>query len=113
MKNKMDIPTYEEIIRSTNKEEYKGYLFQRHLTENLYFVIEILNENVIFPNYGESVIEFSFCTKNFFSIAKVRYINCKEGYLAGIAHMIGFADTFQDVFANCSKNLKAHIREGE
>ena len=87
-----------------NNREYKGLEFKVHMTENLYLLFEIRNENLIFIN-GRSKIYVAWCTHNGFPIATETYINCKEGYDEAIKFLFQTAEKFENVFRDFSENI--------
>ena len=76
---KITIPSYDQFCSMNNDREYKGLEFKVHMTENLYLLFEMRNENLIFIN-GQSKIYVALCNHNGFPIATETYIKCKEGY---------------------------------
>lgn len=86
-----------------NNREYKGLEFKVHMTENLYLLFEIRNENLIFIN-GRSKIYVAWCTHNGFPIATETYINCKEGYDEAIKFLFQTAEKFENIFRDFLKN---------
>lgn len=86
-----------------NNREYKGLEFKVHMTENLYLLFEMRNENLIFIN-GQSKIYVAWCTHNGFPIATETYINCKEGYDEAIKFLFQTAEKFENVFRDFLKN---------
>lgn len=100
---KITIPSYDQFCSMNNNREYKGLEFKVHMTENLYLLFEMRNENLIFIN-GQSKIYVAWCTHNGFPIATETYINCKEGYDEAIKFLFQTAEKFENVFRDFLKN---------
>ena len=102
----VDFLSYAQISASNDKSKYEGYVFKVNIAENLHVLVKCLNNSAVFSN-GEDTIKFSWCTHNEFPIASVTYINCEEGYYAGIKFLLDTAKEFETAFGAFVEHLES------
>lgn len=92
------IPSFAEIKRYNNTDEYRGYEYKVNLSDNLYLRISVQNEKVIFQNCQDksNILYMSLCTGNDFPIWNISYDYAygEKAYDLCIKQLINAIDRF-------------------
>lgn len=82
------LPDYETFMSMCKRNEFVGGECRSELANGLYVLVELLNESVVYPSYGQDYIKFSFCNSAGFPIFTTSYVLSEAGYYEGIKELV-------------------------
>lgn len=90
-------PSFLDIIASNNELLFIGYSFIKKITENLFVYVDVVNEDLIFPQSKKIIyVGWSDCEKH--PIANSSFEYSEEGYLDALQFLDDTARRFAEAF---------------